>query len=99
MIDNHPTNHSQLARALAGTYEKRERKIELSQAHRLVAGPPLKVGDKFQVGTLLASGETFWGSIQTVLRLRQDGTPYYRPKHAKVDKVPDVWRLPDKSIN
>ena len=56
-------------------------------------------GDLFQVGTLLEDGTTFWGRIQTVRGISSDGRPVYRPKWAKVDKCPDLWRtLEEKDI-
>lgn len=53
--------------------------------------PVVVRGDKIQIGTELTSGEIWWGSIQTVLRV-YDGRPMYRPKWAKVDKLATHWR-------
>jgi hypothetical protein len=55
--------------------------------------PPLREGDKFQVGVMLTNGEIVWGTIQTVKRMSDMG-PCYRPPFAKVDKYARHWRLP-----
>lgn len=55
---------------------------------------PIKAGEKFQVGTMLTSGNILWGTTQTAKRIRDDGKPIYRAKWGKVDKIADLWRQP-----
>ena len=60
-------------------------------------GPVVKVGDMIEVGCELTSGEVWWGKQTKVIGLMPpDGQPLYRPKWAKVDKVADLWRMPNR---
>jgi hypothetical protein len=55
-----------------------------------------EAGDIIQTGLILANGDGSidWGSHQVVRRVSSDGTLWYRPRDAKVDKCPDHWRFP-----
>lgn len=58
----------------------------------------VQIGDKIQIGTMLTTGEMFWGSIQTVKWIGSDGSLYFRARHGKVDKVAHNWRLPQAGV-
>jgi len=58
-----------------------------------------KKGDIIQTGMILGNGggSIVWGSHQVVRRVSSDGTIWYRPREAKVDKSPSHWRFPVES--
>ena len=60
----------------------------------------VKAGDIIQTGIIYANGDgsIVWLSHQIVSRISADGTIWYRPRDAKVDKTPYHWRWPVESI-
>lgn len=56
-------------------------------------------GDIIQTGLTYANGDGSinWGSHQVIRRISSDGTIWYRPRQAKVDKTPNHWRFPVES--
>ena len=63
--------------------------------------PHPQKGDIIQTGIIYANGDgsIVWGSHQIVCGVSSDGTLWYRPRYAKVDKCPDRWRFPVESTD
>lgn len=59
----------------------------------------VRVGDKIEIGTPIQGGGFFWGSTQTILWIDSSGTPWYRAKWGKVDKVAYCFRIPEKAVS
>ena len=75
--------------------QDRDRFIEFSDS--LLKMPPQpKKGDIIQTGMVLANGDgsISWGTHQIIRWVSSDGTIWYRPHEAKVDKTPQYWRFP-----
>ena len=55
-----------------------------------------KAGDIIQTGMILGNGDgsIIWGSHQVIRWISSDGTIWYRPREAKIDKCPHHWRFP-----
>ena len=55
-----------------------------------------RTGDKIETGVLIEgdSGPSWYGGIETVVYVDSEGIPKTRPKWAKVNKIPMVWRWP-----
>jgi hypothetical protein len=55
-----------------------------------------KAGDIIQTGMIYSNGDgsIVWGSHHVVRSISSDGTLWYRPRDAKVDKCPHRWRFP-----
>ena len=55
-----------------------------------------KEGDIIQTGMIYANGDgsIHWGTHQIVRRISSDGTLWFRPREAKVDKCSSHWRFP-----
>ena len=58
-----------------------------------------KKGDVIQTGMIYANGDgsIVWGSHQVVRSISSNGTLWYRPREAKVDKCSSHWRFPVES--
>lgn len=55
-----------------------------------------KVGDIIQTGVIYSNGDgsIAWGSHQIIRWISSDGTLWFRPREAKVDKCSSHWRFP-----
>jgi hypothetical protein len=55
-----------------------------------------KKGDIIQTGLIFGNGDGSiqWFSHQIIRRISSDGTIWYRPREAKVDKTPQYWKFP-----
>jgi hypothetical protein len=55
-----------------------------------------KEGDIIQTGMILGNGDgsIVWGTHQVVRWVSSDGSLWYRPREAKVDKTSQYWRFP-----
>jgi len=60
------------------------------------SGKMPKKGEVIQTGIIFANGDGSiqWGSHQVIRYVSSDGTPWYRPREAKVDKTSYHWRFP-----
>lgn len=58
-----------------------------------------KAGDVIQTGMIYANGDgsIVWGTHQIVRWISSDGTLWFRPREAKVDKCSTYWRFPVES--
>jgi hypothetical protein len=66
---------------------------------RVQQNPPVKEGDVIQTGyRIQGSDEIQWGAHQVIRGVQLDGTPYTRPREAKVNKHPTYWRFPVESL-
>jgi hypothetical protein len=61
--------------------------------------PQPQEGDIIQTGIIYANGDgsIVWGTHQVVRWISSDGTLWYRPREAKVDKCSYHWRFPVES--
>jgi hypothetical protein len=59
-----------------------------------------KAGDIIQIGMIYANGDgsIVWGSHQVIRWVSSDGTLWYCPREAKVDKCSQHWRFPVQPI-
>ena len=61
--------------------------------------PQPKEGDVIQTGMILGNGDGSieWYTHQVIRWISSDGTLWYRPRDAKVDKCSSHWRFPVES--